>query len=92
MTLTKKLAELGNNSQEVAESLFKEGIKGKLRSKKDCPILNYLHRDMKFKGLTSPCHGYITWNDEQTMDPCCSEAVTKFMEDFDSGKYPELVG
>lgn len=92
MILTKKLVKLGNNSHEVAESLLKEGIKGKIKSTTHCPILNYLHRDMEFKGLTSPRQGYITWNDEQTIDPSCPEAVTKFMEDFDSGKYPELVG
>lgn len=34
----------------------------------------------------------LTWNDCQTIDPCCPEAIGKFVKDFDNGKYPELVG
>lgn len=48
------------------------------------------------------CYGYvwmnertvfkITWNDCQTIDPDCPKAISKFVKDFDSGKYPELIG
>lgn len=34
----------------------------------------------------------ITWDDIQTMDPLCPEAVQQFVLDFDKGKYPNLVG
>lgn len=34
----------------------------------------------------------ITWNDYQTIDPDCPEAIGKFVKDFDSGKYPFLIG
>jgi hypothetical protein len=92
MSLTEKLKALGNNSDEVAESLRKEGIKGKKQSKTCCPIINYLHRDMKYKGLTSPVTGVITWDDPQTLDPLCPETIHSFMVNFDSGMYPDLIG
>jgi hypothetical protein len=47
---------------------------------------------MKYKGLTSPVTGVITWDDPQTLDPLCPEAIHSFMVNFDSGMYPELIG
>jgi hypothetical protein len=34
----------------------------------------------------------VTWNDCQTIDPHCPSVIGDFVRDFDSGKYPELVG
>lgn len=34
----------------------------------------------------------ITWQDYQTEDPNCPDAVAAFVKEFDGGKYPRLVG
>lgn len=34
----------------------------------------------------------ITWNDCQTTDPLCPQAVQDFVKEFDNGKYPHLEG
>ena len=34
----------------------------------------------------------VTWNDCQVMDPPCPSVIGDFVDDFDCGKYPELVG
>lgn len=34
----------------------------------------------------------VTWDDRQTLDPICPAPIGQFVEDFDNGKYPDLVG
>jgi|694.fasta_scaffold31297_14 hypothetical protein len=34
----------------------------------------------------------LTWNDTQTIDPILPQAVKTFVDDFDHGKFPHLVG
>jgi hypothetical protein len=34
----------------------------------------------------------VTWNDCQTMDPDCPDAIKNFVLNFDDGQYPDLVG
>ena len=34
----------------------------------------------------------VTWNDCQTIDPVCPQPIGRFVKDFDSSKYLDLVG
>lgn len=37
-------------------------------------------------------HVVVTWNDCQTSDPSCPQAIEDFVFKFDKGEYPDLIG
>lgn len=109
------LKSLGNTSQEVADNLELQGIKGEICNAQFCPVIKAIYKQFPnlSKGLIalirSSKGGYanfygiklfikkrervvITWNDCQTIDPLCPQAVQDFIKEFDSGKYPHLEG
>lgn len=104
MSLSKFLKTIGNTSEEIANYLRTQGIKGR-KTEDCCPIavalykhtptmplgLNVRHQTRGFK--PNLIHSVrITWDDCQTLDPYCPEAVRQFVVDFDDGKYPDLEG
>ncbi len=94
LSIQEYLSSLGNTSEEVAESLCKQGIKGLVKSLRCCPIANALYAscDM-WGGLFLGKNGdsfSATFNDAEVPDPQLPEAVISFIRDFDAGKYPDL--
>lgn len=90
--LLNHLEILGNTAEQVAESLRTDGIKGACRSRKGCPLANYLkslghenpsvmgNPDSAFAGLgLEPYHC--------TLPPACFD----FLYRFDRGEFPELI-
>lgn len=100
MLITEYLTSLGTTSEEVANSLRQQGVKGKKRSCKLCPILNGLYQacpdfwpGLKIQGGDKAGdHWYYsaTFNDCQICDPTLPAPVMDFIGDFDGGKYPDL--
>jgi hypothetical protein len=102
MTITQYLTSLGSTSQEVAQSLRQQGIKGLKRSPCHCPILNAIYGALPhyWAGLHIVGGGQLdgqkvpyraSLNDAQIMDPQLTAAVQDFLYDFDNGLYPDLV-
>lgn len=101
MNIKEYLTSLGNTSEEVAESLRKQGVKGLRRSKCKCPIINGIYQAVPnyWSGLNivNGCKlaegdwsYYATLNDCQILDPDLPKPVMNFIGDFDEGKYPDL--
>ena len=94
------LKSLGNTSDEIAESLRKQNIKGKVRCPSKCIIMNALvvncgrnWAGLEIRGGTykgKACYS-ATWNDCQTLDPQLPQPIQDFIAAFDDGKYPDLV-
>lgn len=101
MRLDEYLASLGNTADEVANSLRRQGVKGKIGSTCYCPILNAIYKacpdycpGLMIDGRPSETgnHGYqAILNDSQIMDPSLPKPVQLFVGEFDLGKYPDLV-
>jgi hypothetical protein len=49
---------------------------------------------MTMYGQRIPIQPYVvvTWNDCQTLDPSCPQAIEDFVFKFDRGEYPDLIG
>lgn len=101
MKINEYLTSLGNTSEEVAESLRKQGVKGLIRSKCKCPILNGIYQALPnywsglqivngYKLAEGNWKYYATLNDDQILDPVLPKPVMNFIGDFDEGKYPDL--
>jgi hypothetical protein len=102
MKVNEYLASLGASADEVAESLRKQGVKGKRRSACKCPILNGIYKaipnywsGLEIYGsatfsLARTPHYHATLRDSQIIDPTLPQAVMDFIANFDSGQYPEL--
>ena len=100
------LNSMGKTSEEVAAFLEENNITGERHNKRFCPIVKAIYQKIPDlpKGLIVNSVLYIdcdfdmeryvriTWNDPQTLDPNCPDAVQEFVIDFDKGKYPHLVG
>jgi len=101
MTISEYLKSLGETSEEVAESLRKQGVKGKVASHCHCPILNGIYQACPdyWTGLTiaggsktqkGDWYYHASLHDYQIMDPQLPQPVMNFIGDFDTGKYPFL--
>lgn len=97
MHLQAYLASLGNSSEEVANALRKQGVKGLARSSCHCPILNAIYKAIPnyWPGLRIIGGGEseycATLQDSQIIDPTLPPPVLAFIRDFDDDKYPDLV-
>lgn len=100
MKISEYLKSLGNTSEEVANSLRAQGIKGIKLSARRCPILNAIYKScpdywykLKIIGgskIGENWHYSASLGDSQIMDPMLPQAVSNFIGDFDCGKYPDL--
>ena len=80
------LLELGNNSEEVANNLAMQGIKGESRSSISCPIANYLtSKGYKLVRVS----GWISIDDGRIACQIPTD-VARFIARFDTGVYPNL--
>lgn len=92
------LQSLGNTSQEVADSLRRLGVKSKKPFDAasycyNCPIAVAVNEHSNgWGGIKVSQNGYLTYSDSQIMDPKTTPAVQWFIQDFDKGLYPDLVG
>ena len=102
MNINEYLKSLGESADEVAESLRKQGVKGKLRSRCHCPILNGIYQACPsyWPGLQivdsraredGQWSAYATLNDSQIMNPTLPQPVMNFVGLFDMGHYADLV-
>lgn len=100
MKIGEYLKSLGHTSEEVANSLRAQGIKGVKESHGHCPILNGIYkacpdywsglRIVNGVKLGAEWSYYATLSDSQIMDPALPQAVMNFIGEFDEGKYPDL--
>lgn len=90
--LIPKLKELGSGPNKVAESLKALKIKGALDDAHDCPIARFIQKLFKTATLvTVDSAGVDLMFDEKDFFVVFSVAIEKFIENFDNGKYPDLV-
>jgi hypothetical protein len=83
---------LGSTADEVAESLRRLGVKGRRRSRCECPIAVAVNKHAPgWGGIRVSGSGYLSYNDVQIMDPQTTSAVQAFVRAFDDGSYPYLV-
>jgi len=100
MNIHEYLSSLGNSANEVAESLRKQGVKGKRKSACACPILKGIYKACPnyWSGLeisgghlrADGWHYHVSLNDSQIVDPTLPQPVMNFIGNFDTGKYPDL--
>ena len=88
MEINDYLKGLGESSQEVADSLISEGIKGHRRCRFGCAIVEALKKNFDVGSWLSHVVGEIS--NTHVANVICPPAVKEFMRDFDSGKYPDL--
>lgn len=101
MNIREYLSSLGNSSEEVAESLRKQGVKGYRKSVYACPILQGIYKACPNYWSGLEINGGIknfdgSWryraslHDSQIVDPTLPQPIMNFIGDFDTGKYPDL--
>lgn len=101
MHIREYLTSLGNTPEEVAESLRKQGVKGKKKSRCLCPILNGIYQSCPdywpglrivngYKRPNGSWSYHATLNDAQIMNPTLPQPVMDFIGAFDTGAYPDL--
>jgi len=85
------LKDMGNTSEEVAESIRKIGVKGVQKNPRHCPLALAIRE--KFPSTIGLRVGgnTMTYSDPQTMDPAHTPSTSQFVKDFDAGKYPDLI-
>lgn len=86
--------KLGNSATEIADNLHKMGCLGKILADEDDPLASYL----KMHGYLFPSvflSYIVTFPPEDEGDELIevenTEEVTKFIENFDNEKYPNLI-
>lgn len=89
MNVPDLLAELGDTPDQIAASLRERGITGCRGSACDCPLAVYLAA----KGYPSVLvqAPLITWPEGAIWREIKVHSVTAFVNDFDFGRYPDLV-
>ncbi len=95
-TLTQRvkdyLKSLGAGPNKIADALKKAKIKGEMGSASFCPLARALKK--KFKTLeevqVDSSIDVYAYGEEASID-FVSNAVSKFVENFDNGKYPALI-
>lgn len=88
----KLLNELGNSSEEVAQSLKDCEIKGKKKRACDCPIANFLSKHLNVVDVdVNPNEIDIYDYDQHFSLKTIPPAVAEFIVDFDKGKFDFLV-
>ncbi len=87
--LSDQLRSLGSNADEVADTLFAEGIRGYPGSSIACPVATWLcqrYPDVQWlvSGTTIATFGDQEWS---VNNP---EAIATFVDEFDDGRYADL--
>jgi hypothetical protein len=82
------LDELGESGQEVADTLFDLGVKGKRDNTGSCPIANYLRGEGVPDPVVNPDH--VEWDsfEESITLP---EGCIHFIARFDAGEFTDLL-
>lgn len=91
--LKKDLKNLGSSVKEIVKTLKKQNIKGKIEDGLSCPIANYL-KSLKYRNVFITQYGNI-FADYERKQNCLglhkNNIISKFIRNFDNGKYPELI-
>jgi hypothetical protein len=85
------LKSLGTGPNKIAESLKEMKIKGYRAESDQCPITKLIRK--QFKNLKGVSSDSATIEFELRGEECAVDvpkAVSKFMDNFDNGGYPEL--
>ena len=90
--LEEMVLRLGNTADEVATTLRRAGITGKQKEPDCCAIANYL-TFVGFDGIRVE----LDLDDDVVISTAddsadATSAVAEFVEGFDAGRYPDLIG
>lgn len=93
MNVEEKLQELGETADQVAASLFDQGVTGIRGSLQQCPLSNWVQQTVPH------CCFVMTWNhrmqgvyepDGSQFSAVLPDACVAFVSQFDSGQYRRL--
>lgn len=82
------LEDLGGGPDQVADSLRKRGIRGRIGDPCRCPLARYLESEW-FPGARVGMNR-ISW-DTSDFDDGYPQAAHRFRRLFDAGEYPDLI-
>lgn len=88
ITVLGLLENLGNTSEEVAKTLYAEGVKGVRGDPCNCPVANYLRHTLGNYWSVSEKSVYFAIGGERAA--ITPRAVELFIVDFDDEMYPDL--
>ena len=89
--LAAALKGLGANKKIIAKTLAAKKIKGIPCDVNNCPIATYIKKLFPKTTVEVYDSVIIFFKDKEKVRVKLSVAIDAFMEDFDDGKYPELV-
>ncbi len=91
-SLRSSLRRLGDSAKQIAASLARRHIKGMLGpNNAQCPIANYLKKEFGQQFVAGNTIGtFIKENFDVSVT--ASIVMMRFIEAFDDGKFPNLVG
>jgi len=91
-TLAEVVDELDDRSFRIADFLVRQGIKGDRDNCTSCPIAEYVLRatGARWADVTAT-EIEVAYRDGSAQVVETPEHVVDFIEDFDGGRYPELV-
>lgn len=84
----KALVALGDEPEDVAESLYNLGYKGERCNAAHCPVAHYLKQKLGEPTLWVDCGEVALPGEHDTLET--PAAVFDFIQRFDFGEYPEL--
>lgn len=97
LDLTQALQELGETEEEIHQILAERDCKGLRWAATCCPVSNYLLQQGFQNPATTPNTVIVgDWGDDNAPPSAfqeirCSAHLSKFVINFDNGKYPDLV-
>lgn len=83
------LRSLGDSPNKIANKLAKLGIVGEREESDRCPIAFFIRSHAPGKSITV-CSDEIEITNGEEISITPPAAVTRFVEQFDNGKFPEL--
>lgn len=87
--MLKYLEKLGKTQKEIVANLLKQKYFGEKENGESCPISLFLQKKTKRDVYVDDYYAYYDGGqgDEVVLPKC----IKKFVENFDKGKYPQLV-
>lgn len=84
------IRKLGSSSEEIAESLERRGIRGRVMEERDCPLANYIRAELGIESQVE--NGSIQIDGTDTfMSTAVLPGAEDFIDDFDDKAYPDLI-
>lgn len=86
------LDKLGDTKGKIAETMRRQGIKGRMFSLCACPVAKYFRKNLSCRAYVD--HEMITIrmiNEDNKLDFGVPPVVKEFINDFDNNLFPDLV-